>query len=223
MSGSSAQTAPDTAASRGGDTRTDILAASERLLDREPLHELSVADIIEEAGVSRATFYFYFSSKYAVIAGLLTQIMEDVYGVARPFIERADDESPYEALSTGITAAAGLWEAHRPAMRALSEHWPSDPELRELWLGIVERFTDALAAEVDRQRRQGFAPPGPNSRELIATLLWTAERCFYVAGLGADRSLNSEERAAEALYALWHGAIYGGLPTKRPSRTSAKR
>jgi hypothetical protein len=107
-------------------------------------------------------------------------------------------------------------------MRALSEHWPSDPELRKLWLGIVERFTDALAAEVDRQRKQGFAPAGPNSRELIATLLWTAERCFYVAGLPADRSLNSEERAAEALYAVWRGAIYGGLPTRRTRQNSGK-
>jgi AcrR family transcriptional regulator len=205
----------DGASARGADTRAEILAATERLLDRESLRELSVADIIEEAGVSRATFYFYFSSKYALIAGLLTAIMDDVYGVARPFLERTDDESPYDSLSNGISAAAALWKAHRPAMRAMSEHWPSDPELRELWLGIVERFTDALAAEVDRQRKQGIAPPGPDSHQLIATLLWTAERCFYVAGLGVDETLGSEEQAAEALYALWSGAIYGGLPAKR--------
>jgi AcrR family transcriptional regulator len=202
------------ATGRDGDTRREILAAAERLLDRESLHDLSVADIIEEAGVSRATFYFYFGSKYAVITGLLTQIMDDVYAVARPFLERSDDASPYEALSNGITAAAALWKAHRPAMRAISEHWPSDPELKELWLGIVERFTEALAGEVDRQRKQGLAPPGPPSRELIATLLWTAERCLYVAGLDTDQALGSEDQAAEALYALWRGAIYGGLPAK---------
>jgi AcrR family transcriptional regulator len=209
-------------AARGADTRAEILAATERLLEGGSLHELSVADIIDQAGVSRATFYFYFSSKYALIAGLLTQIMDDVYGVARPFLERADDESPYDALSNGISAAAALWKAHRPAMRAMSEHWPTDPELGELWLGIVDRFTDALAAEVDRQRKQGFAPPGPHSRELIATLLWTAERCFYVAGLGVDEGMRSEEQAAEVLIALWRGAIYGGLPGEQAARKARR-
>ena len=149
--------------------------------------------------------------------------MDDVYGVARPFLERADDESPYDALSNGISAAAALWKAHRPAMRAMSEHWPSDPELRELWLGIVERFTDALAAEVDRQRKQGFAPPGPDSHQLIATLLWTAERCFYVAGLGVDETLGSEEQAAEALYALWSGRSTAGFPRSALSRARSRR
>ena len=215
-------TASDGATARSGDTRAEILAATERLLDRESLRELSVADIIAEAGVSRATFYFYFSSKYALIAGLLTQIMDDVYAVAGPFLERADDESPYEALSNGIRAAAALWKAHRPAMRAMSEHWPTDPELRDLWLQIVERFTGAMAAEIDRQRKQGFAPPGPDSRRLMATLLWTAERCFYVAGTGADESLGSEEQAAEVLYALWRGAIYAGLPAKAKTARRAR-
>ena len=207
------------AVGKGADTQGEIFAATERLLERVSVHELSVAQIIEEAGVSRATFYFYFSSKYSVIVGLLTGIMDQVYEVARPFIERADDESPQDALWNGISAAADLWRTHRLAMRAVSEYWPTDPELRQLWLGIVERFTDAFAQEIDRQRKQGLASPGPPSRELVATLLWGTERCFYVGGLGVDDGLNSEEATAKALYAVWEGALYGGLP----SRPSGKR
>jgi AcrR family transcriptional regulator len=209
------------AAVRSGDARAEILAATERLLERVPVHELSVAQIIEEAGLSRATFYFYFSSKYAVIAGLLARIMDELYEVARPFMERRDDEDPKVALRRGSASAAKLWHTHRLAMRAVSEYWHAVPELRQMWLEIVGRFTDALGAEIDRQRDAGLAPPGVDSRRLMATLFWGAERCFYVAGLGVDEGLASEEQAGEALYAVWHGAIYGGLPAtarKRPAR-----
>lgn len=188
------------------------------------MHQLSVAQIIEEAEVSRATFYFYFSSKYAVITGLLGQVMEEIYDVARPFIERAEEEPPDEALRRGIEAAATLWSTHRFAMRAVSEHWHAVPELREMWLGVMQRFTDAFAGEIDRQRRAGLAPPGVDSRDLSAALLWSAERCFYVAGLAVEADLFSEEKAADALYALWYGGIYGGRPANgdRP-RTATRR
>jgi AcrR family transcriptional regulator len=207
-----------------GDTQSEIFAATERLLERVPVHELSVAQIIEEAGVSRATFYFYFSSKYAVIVGLLTGIMDEVFEVARPFIERPDEEPPDEALRRGIQAGAQLWRTHRLAMRAVSEHWHAVPELRELWLQIVDRFTEAFAAEIDRQRKAGLAPAGIDSRCLVAPLLWATERCFYVAGLGVDDALASEDQTAETLYWLWRGTLYGGLPaTAGPKATPARR
>jgi AcrR family transcriptional regulator len=193
-----------------------------------PLHELSVAQIIEEAKLSRATFYFYFGSKYAVIAGLLSQVMEQIYDVARPFLEHKDDEPPQAALRRGIEAAAELWSSHRPALRALSEHWHAVPELRDLWLGVIARFTDAFAGEIDRQRGEGLAPPGVDSRQLAASLLWAAERCFYVAGLAVEDALPSEKEAVDALYALWYGGIYGGRPTDagaapQPTRERGER
>jgi AcrR family transcriptional regulator len=135
------------------DTRSQIFGVTEALLERVPLGDLSVAQIIEQAEISRATFYFYFSSKFDVVVGLLTNIMNDVYNVARPFIERADDEPPDEALLRGLEAAAGLWRTHRFALRAVSEHWNAVPELRTLWLAVVDRFTDGISGEIDRQPR----------------------------------------------------------------------
>jgi AcrR family transcriptional regulator len=207
---------------RVGDARGEIFAATERLLEEVSLHELSVAQILEEARVSRATFYFYFSSKHAVIAGLLARIMDEIYEVARPFIERAHDEPPQESLRRGLEATGALWQRHRLAMRAVSEHWHQVPELGQMWLEIFERFTGAFAAEIDRQREAGLAPAGVDSRRLAASLLWATERCFYVAGLGADEALGSEPETTEVLYPLWQGAIYGSASAAR-SRKPARR
>jgi TetR/AcrR family transcriptional regulator, ethionamide resistance regulator len=196
------------------DTQRQILAATERLLETVPLHELSVAQIIEQAEVSRATFYFYFSSKYAVIVGLLANVMEEIYEVARPFLDRADDESPQRALRRGLEASTSLWSSHRFALRAVSEHWHAVPELGSLWMEVVARFTEGFAAEIDRQRAAGLAPPGVDSRQLAASLLWSTERCFYVAGLAVDDQFASEQAAVDAIYALWSGGIYGGRPAR---------
>jgi AcrR family transcriptional regulator len=191
------------------DTRSQIFAATEELLERVPLHDLSVAQIIQQAEISRATFYAYFSSKFDVVVGLLSKVLDDVYDVARPFIERVDDEPPGDALHRALDASARLWRTHRFALRAASEHWHSVAQLRALWLGVVARFTDGIAGEIDRQRAAGLAPPGVDSRELTTALLWATERSFYVAGLDVDSPLRSEERSVSALYALWRGAIYG--------------
>jgi AcrR family transcriptional regulator len=192
-----------------GATRGQIYSATEALLAEVPLHELSVAQIIERAGVSRATFYFYCSSKFAVVEGLLTQIMDEIYDVARPFIDRADDEPPEVALRSSLEASARLWRTHRFALRAVSEHWNTVPELRSLWLAVVRRFTDGVAGEVDRQREAGIAPPGVETRRLVLSLLWATERSFYVAGLDVEPDFSGEENVVDALYAIWHGAIYG--------------
>src|SRR6202022_2897332 len=72
----------------GSETELAIFAATERLLAEIPLQGLSVAQIIEGASVSRATFYFYFSSKYAVVTGLLARVMDEIYEVMQPFVRR---------------------------------------------------------------------------------------------------------------------------------------
>lgn len=194
---------------RNADTRSQIFAATEELLERVSLHDLSVAQIIHQAELSRATFYAYFSSKFDVVAGLLTMVTDDAFEVARLFINRPQDESPDEALRRALESTARLWRTHRFALRAAVEHWHSVEELRPLWLVAVARFTEAIASEIDRQRASGLAPHGVDSLELTTALLWATERSLYVAGLEVGSPLSCEEDAVPALYALWRGAIYG--------------
>jgi len=201
------------------DTERAIFGATEHLLAELPLQDLSVAQIIERAGVSRATFYFYFSSKYAVVTGLLASIMDEIYEVMQPFVRRTGKRVPEEPLRESLTAAAGVWGAHRASLRAVMEHWHAVPELQTLWLSVVRRFADGLALDIDREREHGIAPDGVDSKHLATALIWGTERCFYVAGLGVDAHLSNEQEAVEPLLALWLGAIYG--PAHSRSRPSA--
>jgi AcrR family transcriptional regulator len=185
-----------------------IMRAGERLLAQIPLAELSVADILAESGVSRATFYFYFSSKFAVVSSLLAQLYDQMFESVGPYVSE-EPRDPVAALRASIEAAAAFWHEHAPALRAVHEHWPMVPELREAWLEIIERFTQAVAARIDAERTSGSAPAGLASRELASSLLWGTDRCMYIAGLGVDRHLPSEAHSVEAVLALWVGSIYG--------------
>jgi AcrR family transcriptional regulator len=198
------------------DTELAIFAATERLLADVPLHELSVAQIINAAELSRATFYFYFSSKYAVVTGLLAQVMDEIFEIVQPFVRRNEDTSPNVALRSSLEGAIALWRSHRPALRAVHEHWNTTPELRELWIGVVERFTDAIAGEIDRERTAGLAPDGADSRQIAAALLWGTERCLYLAGLGVDPNLPDEQETLAPLMALWIGALYADAAAPVP-------
>jgi AcrR family transcriptional regulator len=51
----------------------------QRLLSRKSFSELSVADIIQEAGISRSTFYAHFSSKDDVLDSVCQSIFDHVF------------------------------------------------------------------------------------------------------------------------------------------------
>ena len=201
-----------------GEAERAIFEATERLLIEVPLHELSVAQIISAAGVSRATFYFYFSSKFAVVTGLLERVMDEIFASVQPFVGRPGGQPPEAALRQALQESTKVWAAHRHALGAVMEHWHAVPELRELWLAVVERFTAAVAAEIERERKQGVAPPGPDSRHVAACLIWGTERCLYVAGLGVDASIPREEDLVEPLMTLWLGVLYSGRKSGKPAR-----
>jgi AcrR family transcriptional regulator len=201
---------------RDRDGRTDverqILEITERMLESTSLGDLSVNRICAEAGIARGTFYFYFSSKYAVVGALLARVMDEVYDVMAPFVDRSGGTGPAEALGTGLSDGWRIWTSHRTLMRATCEHWADVPQLQEIWLEIIERFTTAIAGEIEKERGAGIASGGIDSRVLAAMLLWSTERCAYVAGLGVDADLPDEESIFESILVLWLRAIYAETP-----------
>lgn len=189
------------------DTRGRLLAAAEALLQEVSLDDLSVARIIQAAGVSRASFYRYFRTKNDVVTGLLQSIMDDLYEVSRPVFDRTGDASPYEAAQEGLAANAAVWHRHRLVLRAVSENWGTIAELRELWPAIMRRFAQGSATEIDRVRGTPAPVGAPASAALASTLLWAAERIYHVAGLETELPLGDEQEVSEALLAIWDGAL----------------
>src|SRR6266545_1725964 len=61
----------------GDDRERAILATAERLLGERPLSAISVDQLAKGAGISRPTFYFYFTSKEQVLLALFDRVVEE--------------------------------------------------------------------------------------------------------------------------------------------------
>jgi len=194
---------------RGPDVEQAILAATAALLAEVPLRELSVAQIIRGAGVSRATFYFYFGSKSAVLAALVKQAIDEIYEVTRQTRERTGSMPPSVALPARIEASAEVWDAHRPVLRAMVENWHTYPELKTVWLQMIGGLAESIASEIEHERAAGRAPAGADAHALGSMLAWTTERCLYVLGLGLPDPLANPAGTIEILAQVWASAIYG--------------
>jgi AcrR family transcriptional regulator len=64
--------------------RALLLAAARRVFTRAGYHGAGVADIVDEVGVARGTFYRYFDGKRAIFQEIVAEMIEEVIGVVKP-------------------------------------------------------------------------------------------------------------------------------------------
>src|ERR1700746_424985 len=80
--------------SRGDRQRAAIVSAVRELLQEQSFADLSVSTISERAGIARSGFYFYFDSKYAVLAVILAEASELLDQLTHNFAPREPGETP---------------------------------------------------------------------------------------------------------------------------------
>ncbi|WP_354698897.1 TetR/AcrR family transcriptional regulator [Paraconexibacter sp. AEG42_29] len=188
-----------------------IFEATEQLLADERLHDLSVAQIIKAAGLSRASFYHYFSSKFEVVAALMARIWDEIYSDTHTELE-GPWEDPGDALRSSLRTGMEGWFAHKAVIHAVLENQHAVPALAEAWSALSGRFAAALAEQIRREREAGRAQAGPSALppETIATMLVCgAERIFYVGSTGTDSRMRTHDQRLDAIVTIALAAIYG--------------
>jgi TetR/AcrR family transcriptional regulator, ethionamide resistance regulator len=198
------------------DVRKAILDTTEQLLAQQRFDELSVADILSSAQVSRASFYFYFESKYAVLGELVQRVVNQARAVAEPWVEE-DTEPPEHTLRQGTRQGLQLWIQHAPVLRAIVENWRSDEKLATLWMEMMEGFTQAATHRIERDRATGRAPrTSVDAPTLASTLTWMSERIYYLAAIGHP-AFHDEQQVIDVLTEVWLSVIYSPRDAQRGS------
>jgi len=187
------------------DLRERLLTATRDLLGQRRFDSISVADIIAAAGVSRASFYFYFPSKQAVLAELVRRAVNQGQQAAQPWIDGEQD--PIEALRSGITAGADLWRANAGVLTAIVESWGSDEQLRQLWLQQMETFTDIAVARIQADPEILRHLDGLDVRAVAASLTWLGERLYYLAAANVP-PFDDQDTLIDTLTHAWVRTLY---------------
>lgn len=171
----------------------EILDATSRLLARgDAVARLSVGRIIDEAGVSRATFYACFSDKHAVIAQLARQSLawrDEVSGESL-----GDADLTRGRLDELMRTIVGHWRANRVVLAALVELAEHDPAIRLAWRSAVGQIAAQTAIQLER-RWAGSPDAPPDPAALAEAFTWMFERCCHQLVVDDD----SAERTALAL------------------------
>jgi len=186
--------------------RDRIMCAVRELLRERRFDSLSVADILTAAGVSRASFYFYFPSKQAVLGELVREAVAQGRQAARPWTDREQD--PITALRAGVAEGARLWLDNAGVLMAIVENWRSDEGLRALWLEQMNLFTDAATARIESDPQARRRLGSMDVRAVAASLTWLGERLYYLAAAEVP-PFDDRQVLIDTLTNAWTSILYG--------------
>lgn len=134
--------------------RESLVRAATQVFSEKGYHQASVADIIQQAGVARGTFYLYFQSKRQVFDCILDQLLQQVQGSIKPILMGPGAPSPLEQLKRTLRAIISLALKEREQTRILLDRAigldaESDARLTE--------FYDSLSSRIEAAIRHGVA------------------------------------------------------------------
>ena len=138
-------------------TRAALITAARRAFSELGYARTTVADITDRADVSRATFYVYFASKDDVFQ-VLTEQLRDEFLEAQ-LARAADRDDPVAVATAAVTGFVDVYAANLAFIVVLEHQALTDPQLRELWLGIRERLLKRMTRFVRRLVADGVAHP----------------------------------------------------------------
>ena len=171
-------------------TKRDILAAAQRLFERQGYAATTMAAIAAEAGVALKTVYLAFETKGGVLRGVWNALLrgED----DRPVDEHAwyrevlDEPDPTRQLQLNARNSRVVKERAGRLLGVIREAAPTEPDIEELWERIQRDFYD-------------------NQRVIVESL----------AAKHALRSDLDVERATDILWTLNHPDLWQLLALQR--------
>lgn len=165
-------------------------------------------DLAKGAGLSRPTFYFYFSSKDAVLVALFEQAIHEMDVAFDEHNQAPPATDHYEMVRGGISVFFDTFARHRGVTRAVHEVRASHPELRELQVKFMEKWIDSTTAIIEAVRTPGLAPTTLPARDLATALYLMNERALFASFTDEQPSI-ARERLLDTLTHIWVASIYG--------------
>jgi AcrR family transcriptional regulator len=203
----SAQPAPQQVRrSRGDRQREAIVTAVRELLQEGSFADLSVSTISERAGVARSGFYFYFDSKYAVLAVILADAGDLLDNLTHHFAPREPGETPATFAKRMVGSAAAVYANDDPVLKACAVARNTDAQIREMmddfYDGIIEKLIALLEQDSDARPISDDLPALVRTLAAVTSFTLTQDSAFV--GRGEDPA-----RAVDIVERLWLSAFWG--------------
>jgi len=118
-------------------TRAKVLKVAAKAIRAEGPHQIGVADVMAQAGLTHGGFYAHFASKDELVAAAIGQMFEEA---RERFLHETHDRSPADALRAYIDFY--LSPGHRDARRSGCPVAALASDLPRLSKAALDRFAD---------------------------------------------------------------------------------
>ena len=183
------------------ESRERIVTAATELIRRRAYGELSVDEVMREAGMGRTLFYRHFDDLGDLLVRASQQAIDQLYEAQRAIADAGPEGAPDDirrALEAGVT----VYERHGPLLRAVAEAAAGDELIAQGYAGTLRRF-DALAEQALRQLAGG-SPPSDLAETARALNRMNAS---YLADTFGREPRASAETAVETLTEIWEAVL----------------
>jgi AcrR family transcriptional regulator len=196
---------------RDGPTYAAIVQAARELIRSVGYASLTVEAVLRRAGVSRATFYFYFRNRTHLLAHAGNAVMAELYQVAGRHYPEKDE---YSRIVLANVEYLLVWQRERELLGTLFALALIDPEIHEFYARCRAEFERRIADRIARLVRQSrISDVSPNL--LAATLSAMVEFAAYRFFVMPDDAISAGVAFPDLVKMLsenWYRAVYGRKP-----------
>ena len=190
------------------EARSEILRAAQAAASETDFNALTVDEVMRRTGMTRSSFYHYFSGLDELAVGLLAQCEHDIRASVDPWLKgETGDADPLAATATHLAAMFEVMDGHRAALSAVAQAAGGHPVVYRQWqTRVVDYFIDLTAEFIRRQVALGLSAVDDPARLARALILMNNA----VANDNLARGFRDDPAAvARVLADVWNAAIYG--------------
>lgn len=188
-------------------TRRRILDTAFALLEDRRWHEITLEQVMAEAGLTRTAFYRYFPSRETLLVGLLEELAVQLEDLPSEWQQGTGD--PIPELRRAVAALTALYTRVGRLLNAVAEAATHDDQIRGLYMGLADRLVASVAARIAAEVEAGRSEV-EDPVEVARALIWMNEG--YLQAQFGREPLGDHARAADALSDVWIATVYGHRP-----------
>jgi len=179
------------------ESRERIVRAAELLVRKRSYSELTVDELMSEAGLGRTIFYRHFDDLGDLVRGLSREAIDELFEAQ----ERLLAARPADVRGA-LLPAVKVWEEYGPLLRCASEAAAVDETIAEGYAAMRQRFFD-FAAQALRNLvgEERYADLGETARALNLM-----NEAYLTEAFGREPRID-RETAVRTLVEIWEAVI----------------
>ncbi|MGW5385766.1 TetR/AcrR family transcriptional regulator [Nocardia sp. NPDC003963] len=183
-------------------TRSRLMDAAIACFVNNGYRSTSIADITNEAGATRATFYLHYKSKVSIVTAILDdldRLYQDTFDELPAVVV---DATP-EAVRRWLGVTVGVWESTRELSVVVAEAAAIEPEIADRRAERFDFQTERIA-----QALMATGKWSPEQAQIRGMLTFSQLENLFAQWSGRYSKLDLHE-AIEVLVAMWVAALEG--------------